>query len=139
MSRDHVACSRRQVDFLAELCKLFGGIVDREPPPLSRCTADKPTYSHVASHQPAVSLRYNAEQHHGAEVEVTSTDQVSARTFKAAGIQQRWQCKRTGADQVSTSLSHRRFISPSTMRTQNLAAPRGPKSVAFREFIAAAL
>eukprot|EP00984_Skeletonema_dohrnii_P026684 scaffold16055_cov161-Skeletonema_dohrnii-CCMP3373.AAC.2 len=53
-------------------------------------------------------------------------------------MQQRWQCKRTGADQVSTSLSHRRFISPSTMRTQNLAAPHGPKSVAFREFIAAA-
>eukprot|EP00984_Skeletonema_dohrnii_P002273 scaffold795_cov94-Skeletonema_dohrnii-CCMP3373.AAC.1 len=37
-----------------------------------------------------------------------------------------------------TSLSHRRFISPSTMRTLNLAAPHGPKSVAFREFIAAA-
>eukprot|EP00984_Skeletonema_dohrnii_P020523 scaffold10013_cov79-Skeletonema_dohrnii-CCMP3373.AAC.27 len=30
-----------------------------------------------------------------------------------------------------------RFISPSTMRTQNLAAPHGPKSVAFHEFIAA--
>ena len=43
-----------------------------------------------------------------------------------------------GVYQVSTSLSPRKFMSPSTMRTQNLAAPHGPKSVAFREFIAAA-
>ena len=61
----------------------------------------------------------------------TSTDQVSARNCKSS--------RRCGRGRTRCPLlSHRRFISPSTMRTQNLAAPHGPKSVAFREFIAAA-